>query len=46
MAHKKGQGSVKNGRESHSKRLGGKFTIQSVDAATSRIPPEARRVLD
>ena len=22
MAHKKGQGSVKNGRESHSKRLG------------------------
>ena len=25
MAHKKGAGSVKNGRESHSKRLGGKL---------------------
>jgi len=31
MAHKKGQGSVKNGRESHSKRLGVKlFAGQAV----------------
>jgi large subunit ribosomal protein L27 len=33
MAHKKGQGSVRNGRESHSKRLGIKvFGGQSVRA--------------
>lgn len=33
MAHKKGQGSVKNGRDSHSKRLGvKKFGGQSVVA--------------
>jgi large subunit ribosomal protein L27 len=33
MAHKKGQGSVKNGRDSHSKRLGvKKFGGQSVIA--------------
>ena len=33
MAHKKGQGSVKNGRDSVSKRLGGKkFGSQSVVA--------------
>ena len=33
MAHKKGQGSVRNGRESHSKRLGVKtFGGQTVQA--------------
>ena len=33
MAHKKGQGSVKNGRDSHSKRLGvKKFGSQTVIA--------------
>jgi large subunit ribosomal protein L27 len=35
MAHKKGQGSVKNGRDSHSKRLGVKrFGDQAVTAGT------------
>jgi large subunit ribosomal protein L27 len=35
MAHKKGQGSVKNGRDSHSKRLGVKrFGGQEVTAGT------------
>ena len=35
MAHKKGVGSVKNGRESHSKRLGVKrFGGQTVNAGT------------
>ena len=33
MAHKKGQGSVKNGRDSHSKRLGVKvFGDQTINA--------------
>jgi large subunit ribosomal protein L27 len=33
MAHKKGQGSVKNGRDSHSKRLGVKvFGDQTISA--------------
>ena len=35
MAHKKGQGSIKNGRDSHSKRLGLKrFGGQLVTAGT------------
>ncbi len=35
MAHKKGQGSVKNGRDSHSKRLGVKaFGSQTVTAGS------------
>jgi large subunit ribosomal protein L27 len=35
MAHKKGQGSVKNGRDSHSKRLGVKrYGGQTVNAGT------------
>ena len=35
MAHKKGQGSVRNGRDSHSKRLGVKaFGGESVHAGT------------
>src|SRR5918992_1248746 len=44
MAHKKGQGSVKNGRESHSKRLGIKaFGGQSVTAGSILVRQRGTR---
>ena len=44
MAHKKGLGSSKNGRDSQSKRLGVKvFAGQHVHAGSIIVPPEAAR---
>ena len=46
MAHKKGQGSVKNGRDSISKRLGvKKFGDQSVDAGNIIIRQRGTKFL-
>lgn len=46
MAHKKGQGSVKNGRDSHSKRLGiKKFGGQSVLAGNILVRQRGTKFL-
>ena len=46
MAHKKGQGSVKNGRDSQSKRLGvKKYGSEVVIHMPDEMPPSEVRVL-
>ena len=45
MAHKKGQGSTRNGRDSHSKRLGVKVTMgQEVSAGSILVRQRGTKV--